>query len=111
MRRPVLALLLATAIAALGASPALAVDNTAPTAVLDVPSSPVTPGAASPLSGTHSSDVGGTIVQYRWTVGSRAPVVTTSPTFNAPGLPTGQYSVSLVVVDDSGNQSSPDTKT
>jgi YD repeat-containing protein len=84
-------------------------DDQAPSAILDAPAS-VTAGAVIPLSGARSPDIGGRVVRYIWTVAGRAQVETADPTFNAPGLPAGRHSVSLVVVDDSGNQSNADTK-
>src|SRR5258708_3991542 len=112
MRRPGIAGLLATAALPLTAAPALAVDTIAPTAVLAAPS-PVSFGATTPPSGSRPTDAGGgRVVQSRWTVGPRSVVVTSDPTFNSPaGLAPGRYTVSLVVVDDSANQSAPATAT
>jgi hypothetical protein len=81
-------------------------DTGAPTAVLEVAER----GAANApirLSGARSSDVGGQIREYRWTVADRPTVATREATFDAPGLPSGSYAASLVVVDDSGNESAP----
>ncbi len=86
------------------------VDTSNPTAVLDGPGSVVT-GTAIHLTAFKSFDVGGSVAQYRWTVAGRATVVTSSPSFDAPSLGAGTYQASLVVVDDSGNQSSPTTRT
>ncbi len=86
------------------------VDTSNPTAVLDGPGSVVT-GTAIHFTAFKSFDVGGSVVQYRWTVAGRATVVTSSPSFDAPSLGAGTYQASLVVVDDSGNQSSPTTRT
>ncbi len=91
------------------ATPALGADTTKPTAVLSLPSS-VQPGSPIHLDAGKSFDIGGTVVSYRWTVAGRPVVVTSSSTFDAPALTAGVYPVSLVVVDDSGNQSSADTK-
>ncbi|MBP7777848.1 MAG: PxKF domain-containing protein [Acidobacteria bacterium] len=86
-------------------------DTVAPTAVIDVP--PVVAfGTDVPVSGARSSDVGGQIVRYLWTLDGGAPILTDQPTFTflanpaAPLVP-GRHTVSLVVTDDSGNQSSP----
>jgi PKD repeat protein len=87
----------------------LVADTVAPTAVLDLPASP-NPNATIHLVGSKSFDVGGSIQQYTWTVGTRLPVVTDTATFDAPGLPAGAYPVSLVVTDDSGNDSALDTR-
>lgn len=83
-------------------------DTERPTAVLDAPGT-VAFGVPFTLDGSRSFDVGGRIVEYRWTVGSNAPVVTTTNTFvvNTP-LPPGTHVMQLVVVDDSGNQSTSD---
>ena len=86
------------------------IDTTAPTAVLDGPGSVVT-GTAIHLTAFKSFDVGGSVVQYRWTVAGRPTVVTTGPSFDAPSLSAGAYQASLVVVDDSGNQSAPAIRT
>jgi large repetitive protein len=86
------------------------IDDLAPTAVLDAPAT-ATAGAAIPLSGARSFDAGGRVVRFRWTVDGRAPVETTGATFSAPGLAAGRHTVSLVVTDDSGNQSAADVRT
>lgn len=86
-------------------------DESAPTAVLDAPGV-VGAGAPLALSGSRSSDVGGSVREYRWTVADRAPVTTPDATFAAPGLSApGSYAVRLVVVDDAGNVSAPDQRT
>jgi PKD repeat protein len=84
--------------------PVIVRDNSAPTAVLDAPSS-VAAGESIPLSGARSSDLGGRVTEYRWTVGTRPVVVTSDNTFTAAALPAGRHALSLVVVDDAGNQS------
>ena len=85
-------------------------DDLNPTAVLDAPSTAAA-GAAIPLSGARSFDAGGRIVRFTWRVDARAPVDTSTPTFSAPGLTAGTHTISLVVTDDSGNQSPADTRT
>jgi PKD repeat protein len=84
-------------------------DTLAPTAVLDAPAS-IVPGQALTVSGARSFDVApGRIVQYRWQLDSDPAVVTAEPSFTFTGVTAGLRTVSLVVVDDSGNQSAPDT--
>jgi hypothetical protein len=87
-------------------------DTSAPTAVLQAPTV-VAFGASVPVSGANSVDVGGSIASYRWTLDGGVVVVTGDPTFTfvvTPDdpLPLGTHTVSLVVVDDSGNESQPD---
>ena len=92
------------------AAAVIVIDDIRPTAVLDAPAT-ATAGAAIALSGARSSDVGGRIVRWRWTVDARPPVKTTAPSFSAPGLSAGTHTVRLVVTDDSGNESAADTRT
>ena len=109
MRRTGLALALAAAVLALWAAPALAAS---PSAVLDGPCPTVSFGASVPLKGNRSfdPDAGGSIVQYRWTIDSRATVNTTASSFDAPAgtppLTLGRHTARLVVVDNNGNLSS-----
>ncbi|MBJ7473418.1 MAG: hypothetical protein JHD16_19070, partial [Solirubrobacteraceae bacterium] len=84
------------------------IDDRPPTAVITGPAS-VANGASIKLGGSTSTDVGGRIVEYRWTVGTRAPVVTSTSTFTAPGFTAGPVKATLVVVDDAGNQSPSST--
>jgi hypothetical protein len=87
-------------------------DNAAPTAVLDAPTT-VPLGQSFTLSGARSSDIGGQVVEWRWTpLDTNVPVVTNVPSFTvnvdpASPLAIGPHVYQLVVVDDSGNQSSP----
>jgi hypothetical protein len=89
-------------------------DTTAPTAVLDGPSS-VTLGGTVALSGSRSSDPGGTIASYRWTASQRpagasafaSPATTASPSFSFTPDAAGTWIVQLVVTDATGNASSP----
>ncbi len=85
-------------------------DTTNPTAVLTVPSSAPF-GTDLLVAGDSSFDVGGTIVRYEWTLDAYPVVATTVPSFTfAAGtypLAPGPHTVSLVVVDDSGNRSAP----
>ncbi|PWB63199.1 MAG: hypothetical protein C3F16_05490 [Betaproteobacteria bacterium] len=89
-------------------------DTTAPTAVLDGPTT-AAPGAAVTLSGARSTDVGGTVASYRWTAVTRpagaaafaSPVTTTSPSFSFTPDVVGNWLVELVVTDNSGNVSRP----
>jgi hypothetical protein len=74
--------------------------------VLDAPATALTVGAVA-LSGARSTDVGGHVVEYRWSVAGRSVVVTPDPAFTAAALPAGRQKVSLVVVDDAGNESAP----
>jgi|GEM_PF-1544183 len=101
----------------------IVVDTSAPTAVLDGPSS-VSFGDPIALSGRRSSDTGGgSIVEYEWTrlsgTGGGAvmpvgvPVLTAVPDFTVPVTPAdtfslGRHDFQLRVVDDSGNVSLPD---
>lgn len=87
----------------------LAKDTKAPTAVLDAPDQRFS-GQAIDLGATRSFDVGGKIKEYGWTVGARPVVKTKDPTFTAPGLAAGTYTLRLVVVDDSGNESAAETR-
>src|SRR5262245_1193892 len=115
MGRIGMALLHATAALMVTAAPSPAADTHAPTAVLDAPAT-VGFGDPIPFSGSRSTDAGGgRVVQWRWTVAGRAVVVTSTPTFNAPAgtppLAPGRYTASLVVVDDSANQSASTSAT
>ena len=90
------------------------IDDVAPTAVLDDPTS--LPRFSSPvLSAARSFDIGGAIVQYAWSFTSLGaePVTTTTPTLTidpgVKGLPFGLAILQLVVTDDSGNLSNPAT--
>lgn len=88
------------------------VDSESPTAVLDAPAT-VALGASFTLDGSRSFDIGGRIIEYRWTVGGRPVVSTSSPSFDvvvtsAQLLLPGTHVMQLVVVDDSGNQSNAD---
>jgi hypothetical protein len=89
-------------------------DTVAPTAVVAVPA---TAGFGAPVtaSGGASSDVGGHIVTYRWQLDGGAVIETLVPsvTFAADlvhPLALGVHVVRLVVVDDSGNESAPDSR-
>lgn len=88
-------------------------DTTNPTAVLSAPAS-IAEGTDLAVTGDDSFDVGGRIVRYEWTVDAFAVVETPTPafTFAAANYPlgVGDHTVSLVVVDDSGNRSSPDVR-
>lgn len=86
------------------------VDSVAPVAVLDAPLT-ATADVAMALSGTRSTDVGGRVIRYRWTVGTRPVVETREPTFTAAGLPAGRHTVRLVVTDDSANDSAVASRT
>ena len=74
-------------------------------------------GATVTLDGSASTDRDGTIVRYQWSAlvrppGSTAlatPVVTTGPAFTFVADRPGLYLVQLVVVDDAGLVSRPDT--
>ena len=108
------------AAALLAATPLPAVDSAAPTAVLDVPST-LQAGSPLQLSGARSTDVGGRVDRYRWTRlegggGGGMPVNQTVETLASSylvpqpagnALAPGRHRFRLVVVDDSGNQSSP----
>ena len=87
------------------------VDDVAPTAVIDAPAT-IGFGANLVVSGARSSDVGGVIVRYAWSLDGQAPVISADPTFTfVPGpaspLAPGPHLVQLVVTDDSGNASAP----
>ncbi|MGD9905911.1 MAG: PKD domain-containing protein [Vicinamibacterales bacterium] len=88
-------------------------DSVNPTAVLSAPTT-IGEGEDLPVSGADSTDIGGAIVHYEWTLDAFAPVVTdtASFTFTAAAYPLGdgEHTVRLVVVDDSGNRSSPDER-
>ncbi|MGE4083419.1 MAG: PKD domain-containing protein [Vicinamibacterales bacterium] len=88
-------------------------DTTNPTAVLSAPTT-IVEGEDLAVSATGSTDIGGAIVRYEWTLDAFAPVETDSPafTFTAATYPLGdgEHTVQLVVVDDSGNRSSPDER-
>jgi len=88
-------------------------DATNPTAVLTAPTS-IAEGEDLTVSGTGSTDIGGRIVRYEWTLDAFAAVVTdtSSFTFTAAAYPLGdgEHTVRLVVVDDSGNRSAPDER-
>lgn len=91
----------------------LVLDTVAPTAVLTAPSS-VPFGAGITVSGSASLDVGGDIVAYSWTFDSQPPVETATPSITfafdpAHPFTIGFHTVRLVVTDDSGNQSTPDS--
>ncbi len=87
------------------------VDDQRPTAVLSAPTS-VLAGAAIPLDGARSTDIGGRVVSYTWVVAGRPAVQTPDATFRAPGVSTpGVITASLIVVDSSGNESLADQRT
>jgi hypothetical protein len=103
------------------AMPALAQDQTLPTAVIQGPST-IDQGAALTLSGANSFDPGGTIIRYIWTrlegAGGDMPVGTafgaivstyTVPQTAANPLAPGRHTFQLVVEDRAGNRSSPDS--
>jgi len=96
------------------------VDTQAPTAVpevLDVSGAVdadgrIPFGEAFSLDGSNSTDVGGQIVRYEWTLPDGAAVVTDTPTLGAPDIVTtdftvGRHEFELTVTDDSGNESAP----
>jgi len=88
-------------------------DGAAPTAVADAPASVVS-GQPVQVSGSRSFDIGGSIVEYRWTIDGGPAIVTDVAdlalgTAGDGALAVGVHTVTLVVVDDSGNVSSPDT--
>ena len=85
-------------------------DQTPPTAVLDVPSS-IAAGTDLVASASRSTDVGGRVVEYLFTLDSGSPVRTTDPRRAFSGLAVGRHTVTLVVTDDAGNQSTPVTAT
>lgn len=92
-------------------SPAVAdvriIDNVAPVAVLDAPAS-VAEGSPIVLHGNRSSDIGGTVVKYRFRNVDGTVIETTSSRFTiGASLPEGVHGLQLVVVDDSGNESVP----
>lgn len=92
-----------------------ATDTTPPVAVLDV-ARHLLSGQTLPLSGARSTDVGGTIATYRWAIPDAGiEVETTTPTYEVPAtdlaaLPVGSHSITLVVVDSSGNASAVATQ-
>lgn len=86
----------------------IVLDDIAPTALIDAPTQ-VLAGRDLDVSGARSIDVGGRIIEYRWRLDSAALVATSDPTFSfdTTGLSAGAHTVQLVVVDDSGNASTP----
>jgi len=99
-------------------------DDQQPTAILDGPTSvPLLQGSFT-LSGSRSFDVGGSIAEYRftnldcpaldvWPVGSVITRASASLTVSAnagANFQSGRCDFSLVVVDDSGNESQPDRR-
>ena len=91
------------------------IDNLAPAAVLDAPAA-VGFGLDITASGARSADIGGSIVWYRWTLDGGPVFETVDPTFTFAADPAhpfdlGSHTVRLVVVDDAGNVSAPDTAT
>jgi PKD repeat protein len=91
------------------------IDNLAPTAVLDAPAA-VGFGLDITVSGARSADIGGSIVRYQWTLDGGPAFETVDPTFTFAADPAhpftlGSHTVRLVVVDDAGNVSAPDTAT
>ena len=89
-------------------------DTTPPVAVLDV-SPQLVAGQSVLLSGSRSTDVGGTIARFRWQLPNDGiDVETTAPTYVVPAsanLSAGSHAVSLIVTDSSGNASPPATAT
>ena len=62
------------------------------------------------FTGVNSSDPDGSIVEYQWDFGDGSPVfVSTDPIAIHEYLTEGNYTVSLVVVDNDGATSDPDT--
>ena len=91
------------------------VDDVAPMAVVSAPAT-ISFGASLTVSGARSSDVGGRIVRYAWSLDGQAPVVSVDPAFTfvvdpANPLAPGPHLVQLVVTDDSGNVSAPAFRT
>jgi len=91
------------------------VDDVAPTAVIDAPASIVF-GATLAVSGARSSDMGGAIMRYAWSLDGQAPIVSADPAFTFEAGPAGRLApgphlVQLVVTDDSGNVSAPAIRT
>jgi PKD repeat protein len=90
-------------------------DTVAPTAVLSVPST-VAVGSNVIAVGAKSSDVGGHVVSYEWQLdgGTAVETATSSFTFLASDpahpLTLGVHVVRLVVTDDAGNESAPDSE-
>lgn len=84
------------------------VGNAAPVADAG-PDQMLTGGASTAvtLDGTGSSDLDGTVVGYNWT-GTPDPDNVASPVVN---LPVGEHIFTLIVTDDGGAMSSPDTVT
>ncbi len=97
-------------------------DDRAPTAVLDLPAEAGL-GAGVVLEGRRSFDAAGRVVAFEWThLGGPGGLVTGVPfgtsgtTFAVPSTPAdpmrpGVHTFQLVVTDDSGNRSAPDTAT
>jgi PKD repeat protein len=88
-------------------------DGVAPTAVIDAPATIVS-GQVLTVSGLRSSDIGGVVIRYRWTLDGGAPIVVVDPslvlgTAGAGALTVGRHTLQLVVTDDAGNESAPAT--
>ena len=92
-------------------------DNNAPVAVIQAPTS-ITLGQVVNFDGSQSSDpdsaCGGHVFNWRWQVDSGGPIATNSPTISSSSFATqltaGTHTLTLVVVDDSGNQSAAATQ-
>ena len=87
-------------------------DTVSPIAVLDAQLQ-VLAGQPLTLSAARSSDIGGTVARYRWQIPDAGIDVETSasshvvPATLLSGLPLGQHTATLIVTDNSGNESAP----
>ncbi len=87
----------------------IVVDNIAPTAVIDMPTS-LPPGQPLLVSGARSFDVGGRVIRYVWTLDGGFPIATEDSAIvfgQTAALAVGRHHVQLEVTDDSGNRSQP----
>ena len=83
--------------------------NSPPIAVLNVPRSVGTPPIAVVLKGENSSDsdAGDSIARYLWNFGDGALLETTTPNVTHTFAQSGDFTISLTVVDTFGVQSQP----
>jgi hypothetical protein len=94
-------------VSAPAAASVIVAQTTAPTAVIEVPST-VPAGQGFAANGARSSAApSARLVKYRWHIGEISSVETDGPTLQIGPQRAGKLLVTLVVIDDAGNASAP----